>query len=106
MVHNDGPARIIDLENGVEREVSRDGWTLGEFVAWSASGRGLVMDANSGSSIFRKNLVHVPLDSDEVHVLRRAPNQWHVMPKVSPDGRYLAFGLMVFSGNAWMIQDP
>lgn len=106
IVHNDGPARVIDLESGVEREVSRDGWTLGEFVAWSASGRGLVMDANSGSSIFRKNLVHVPLDSDEVHVLRRAPNQWHVMPKVSPDGRYLAFGLMVFSGNAWMIQDP
>jgi len=37
---------------------------------------------------------------------QREPNQWHVRPKISPDGRFLAFGLMVFSGNAWMIQDP
>jgi len=106
IVHNDGPARVIDLESGVEREVSRDGWVLGEYVAWTASGLGLVMDASASSSIFRKSLVFVPLDSNEVHVLRREPNQWHVRPKVSPDGRYLAFGLMVFSGNAWMIQDP
>ena len=86
--------------------MARDGWRLGEFVAWSANGPGLIMDGNPRSSFFRKSLVYVPLDSDEVHVLRREPNQWHVSPKVSPDGRYLAFGLMVFSGNAWMIQDP
>lgn len=106
VVHNNGPARVIDLETGTEREISRDGWTLGEFVSWTASGRGLIMDANPSAILFRKGLVYVPLDSDEIYVLRHEPNQWHVQPKVSPDGRQLAFSLMIFSGNAWMIENP
>jgi Tol biopolymer transport system component len=107
VVHNDGPVRVIDLETGAEREISRDGWLLGEFVSWTANGRGLVMDGNpSSTTMFRKGLVYVPLDSDEIYMLRSEPNQWHVLPKVSPDGSQLAFTLMVFSGNAWMIENP
>lgn len=106
LVHNDGPARVIELGAGTEREISRDGWLLGEFVDWSRDGRGLFMDAQRGSSFYRKALVYVPLDSDEVHILRRDPNEWHVRPSTSPDGRELAFSLMNFAGNAWMVENP
>ena len=48
---------------------------------------------------------HHNMETREVSVLRDQPAQWHVLPKASPDGKYLAFGLMVFSGNVWMIDD-
>jgi len=106
LVHNTGPARIIDLADGSERELSRPGWALGEFVDWSQDGQGLFMDGQNLSGFFRKALVYTPIDTNETYVLRREPNQWHVRPRTSPDGSKLAFDLMIFSGNAWMIENP
>ena len=106
LVHNRGPIRIITLATGHEREVAKDGWVLGEFVAWAKDGKGLFIDGSSSSYIFRKALVYFSIETGEAVEIRRVPNQWHVRPQVSPDGKHIAFGLMVFSGNAWMIENP
>lgn len=105
LMHNKGRVRIIDLESGSEREFSRDGWQFGEFVEWARDGKGLFMDGYASSAMFRKSLIYTSMETGEVIEIRREPNQWHILPKASPDGKYLAFGLMIFSGNVWMIED-
>ncbi len=105
VTHNKGIVRIVDFENKSEREYSEDNWTFGEYVDWSVDGSGLFMDGYRGDSPLMKSLLHYSLETREVSVLRDEPAQWHVRPKASPDGKYLAFGLMVFSGNVWMIDD-
>ena len=105
VVHNNGVVRIVDLENKSEREYSEEGWAFGEFVDWSVDGSGLFMDGRRAGSLLMKSLLHYSLETREVSVLRSQPAQWHVQPKASPDGEYLAFGLMIFSGNVWMIDD-
>ncbi len=105
LVHNDGRVRLIELSTGKETELSREGWQMGETVSWSEDGKSLFIDGNRlGSRFLRKGLLHVTLDG-EVHLLRQRPNEWHIYPVPSPDGRYLAFGVMVFSGNSWMMED-
>ena len=107
LVHNDGRLRIVNIEDGAEREIARDGWTLGEFVSWLPDGSGVIVDGTrEEAQILRKGLLYVSLETEEVRVLRQEPNQWHVRPSISPDGHWVAFGLMVFSGNAWMIEGP
>jgi len=108
LVHNDGRLRIINIEDGAEREIVRDGWNLGEFVSWLPDGSGVIVDGTRQEAQItsRKGLLYVSLESEEVRFLRRERNQWHVRPSISPDGHWIAFGLMVFSGNAWMIEDP
>ncbi len=105
VVHNNGVVRIVDLENKSEREYSEEGWAFGEYVDWSVDGSGLFMDGRRGGSAVMKSLLHYSLERREVSVLRDQPAQWHITPKASPDGKYLAFGLMIFSGNVWMIDD-
>ncbi len=107
LVHNDGRLRIITIEDGGEREIKWDDWAIGEFVTWSPDGSGVIVDGlQHGTQRLKKDLLNVSLETDEVHLLRREPNQWHVHPSISPDGLRVAFGLMVFSGNAWMIEEP
>ncbi len=106
LVHNNQILRIIDLETGDETEHSLPGWFFGEYVAWTADGTGVFMDGNIGNRRFKKSLIYYSPSDREAVMLRSVPNQWHVRPKSSPDGNYLAFGLMLFSGNVWMIENP
>ncbi|MCZ6760997.1 MAG: hypothetical protein O7D29_11615 [Gemmatimonadetes bacterium] len=107
LVNNDGRLRIISIEDGAEREIVRDGWNLGEFVSWLRDGSGVIVDGTrEEAQILRKGLLYVSLETEEVRLLRQEPNQWHVRPRISPDGHWVAFGLMVYSGNAWMIESP
>jgi len=106
LVHNQRTVRIIDLESGDETEHGLDGWIFGEFVDWTADGSGLFMDGSNLNRTLRKSLIYYSPAEREAVVIRSVPGQWHVTPEASPDGRYLAFGLMVFSGNAWMIENP
>jgi Tol biopolymer transport system component len=105
VVHMNGVVRILDLRNKSEREYSEEGWSFGEYVDWAADGSGLFMDGYRRGSPLMKSLLHYSLEKREVSVLRDQPAQWHIRPKASPDGKYLAFGLMIFSGNVWMIDD-
>jgi hypothetical protein len=106
LVNNRQAVRIINLETGSEREFSEEGWVFGEFVDWNANGDALFMDGTDDGRSFKKSLIYYSPGRREAAVLREAPSQWHVVPKTSPDGKQLAFGLMIFSGNAWMIENP
>lgn len=104
VVHNNGGLRIVDLPTGRVREISEPGWSFGEFVDWSADGDGVYVDGYRGKSPFLKLLMHYSLTDREISVLRDTPSEWHVHPRASPDGRFLAFSAMRFSGNVWMIE--
>ncbi len=105
VVHNDDRIRIFELSSGEESVISKEGWSLGEFVTWSADGEGVYLDGGTTTaSRFRRGLLYVSLNED-VTLLRQTLHDWHVQPVTSPDGRHLAFASMFFSGNAWMIED-
>ncbi len=104
--HNNGEIRIIDLVKGSEAVHSKEGWIFGEYVEWSADGHGVFMDGSAINRQFKKSLIYYSLDDREATLLREAPSQWHVLAVSAPDGSKLAFGLMKYTGNAWMIEKP
>jgi Tol biopolymer transport system component len=106
MVHNLGMIRVFDIESMNEQTITNANYRFGEFVDWTADGEGLILDAYTGNEPRMKSIVFVDVASEEVVILRDEPNQWHVRTYVSPDGEKVAFGLMKFSGNAWMIENP
>ena len=106
LAHNNGEIRIIDLEKGSEAVHSKEGWIFGEYVEWSADGHGVFMDGSAINRQFKKSLIYYSLDDREATLLREAPSQWHVLAVSAPDGSKLAFGLMKYTGNAWMIEKP
>jgi hypothetical protein len=73
-----------------------------EFVSWAADGSRIFVNAGYSLAGDYSVLLAVELDAT-AHVLRQLPNVWHVFPKASPDGRYLAFSAMPFQGNAWLL---
>lgn len=104
VVHNNGSLRLLDLDTGKVREYSEPGWSFGEFIDWSADGSGVFMDGYRGDWPLLKLLLFYSIEDRSVHVLRDTPSEWHVHPKASPDGKYLAFSAMRFSGNVWMLE--
>jgi len=106
VAHNLGTLRIINMETGEEKELSNGEISFGEFLDWTTDGKGIVNDAMIGDGARMKSLVYVSVANGDVSMLRDAPNQWHLYPIVSPDGQKIAFGVMKFTGNAWMIENP
>jgi Tol biopolymer transport system component len=105
VVHNDNNViRLVDLSSGEETALEITGWSLFEFVSWSADGRRLFVNAGFATSGVYPVLLSVDLNGDH-RVLREAPNVWHVRPLPSPDGEYLAFAAMPFQGNAFLLTD-
>jgi len=106
VVHNDdNVVRVVDLSTGKETPLTVSGWKYFEFVAWAADGERLFLNAgSSGAAGELKSLIGLGMDG-EVAVLKSDANEWPVMPKPSPDGRYLAYSGMAFHGNAWLISD-
>ena len=103
IVHNDdNRIRLVELATSVETIIEVAGWSAFEFIDWSADGSGFFVNAGFATTGNYPVLLRVDLDGT-AHLLRRAPNEWHVLPIPSPDGRSLAFGRMPFHGNAWLI---
>ena len=106
VVHNDdNVVRVVDLSTGKEALITVSGWKYFEFVAWAEDGERLFLNAgSSGAAGDLQSLLSLGMDG-EVAVLKSDANEWPVMPKPSPDGRYLAYSGMAFHGNAWLIRD-
>ncbi len=103
MVHNDDDVvRLIHLDSGEERAVRVRDWAAFEFVDWAADGQGLFLNGGFAMAGIYPALLHVNMDGTAT-VLRNRPNEWHVYPRASPDGRRLAFASMPFQGNAWLL---
>ncbi len=105
VVHNDdNQIRIVPLRGGGERVVAVKEWQGFEFIAWARNGQGFYVDGRSLKHASYPALLHVDLEG-RVTVLREQAHEWHLMPVPSPDGRYLAFAVMAFHGNVWMIEN-
>jgi serine/threonine protein kinase len=93
--------RILDLQDSSERNIPLPhGWVIWN-VDWSADGKALFAAAQTtGNFIARVELdgkTRVLLDQGRVH--------WLSYPRVSPDGRFLAFSQRTFESNAWLLEN-
>jgi Tol biopolymer transport system component len=94
-----GDLQIVPLNGGTTQKLNAMPWTELSATAWSADGKSLFLGSYSsrGSSI-----VHMPL-TGAPKLLFKQPS-WDIFSLVpSPDGRYLAFGPIVTTANAWTI---
>lgn len=97
---NGSHIRILDLATGDTRMLElRDGDHL-TSVGWSADGKSLF--ATNWSSV-AGSILHVALNG-ETHLLNRAAGMTLERPVPSPDGRYLIYGDVITTSNAWMIE--
>jgi len=108
VVHNNDSMRRVSLRDGSSVEIESADFYFGETVSFGHDGRGVYVDGYRYSEArgrrARKDLLYVSLDTEPiVSVVNHEPNGWHVYPVPSPDGRYLAFALMRFAGNAWTL---
>jgi hypothetical protein len=104
VVHNDDDSiRIIDLESGEEAVLKVKGESGFEYVAWTSDGQGFYVNAGFAIAQGYPKLIHVDMEGN-ASLIRQRPNEWHVFPEPSPDGRYLAFASMPIHGNAWLIR--
>lgn len=97
-----GHIRILDLARGGSGDITVKGWSNLASVGWSMDGRSLFATnwASNGASILR-----VTLDG-QIQLLYKAPSSMLLeRPVPSPDGRYLAFGEVATTSNAWMIEN-
>lgn len=96
---NGGHIGILDLAGRERRVVELGGWDHLTSVGWSTDGRSLF--ATNWSSV-AGSILHVALNG-ETQLLHRASGMTLERPLPSPDGRYLAFGDVITTSNAWMI---
>ena len=105
IVYNDNDEiNLVSLTTGVLSTIRVPGGRDIENVSWAADGEALFIDAGFAGSAAYKALLRVSLDG-QTTLLRERPNEWHTLPQASPDGRYLAFAIMPFHGNAWLLEN-
>ncbi len=104
VVHNDdNTITVLGVDGGQDRVVAVRGWSNFEFIAWTPDGSGFFINAGSARAESFPALLRVDREG-RAYVLRQQPSEWHVHPKPSPNGRFVAFASMSFHGNAWLIQ--
>lgn len=94
-----GNVQIVPLAGGTPQKLNAMPWTELTTVAWAADGKSLFLASHSsrGSSIVRAPLTGEP------KLLFKQPS-WDIFSLApSPDGRYLAFGPVITTANAWTI---
>jgi WD40 repeat protein len=97
---NGGHIRILDLSGGEPRILElRDADHL-TSVGWGGDGKSLFV--TNWSSV-AGSILHVALNG-ETHMLHRAAGMTLERPLPSPDGRYLIYGDVITTSNAWMIE--
>jgi len=95
-----GSIRLLPLAGQPPREISLDGRSDLQCVAWAADGNALFATAWASKD---PPLLRVSLDG-EVKLLHKG--LFHVEnPVPSPDGRHLAFGENTMESNVWVVRD-
>ena len=91
--------QIVPLAGGTPQKLNVTPWAELVSVAWAMDGKNLFLASYSsrGTSIVRMPLVGEP------KLLFKQPS-WDIFSLApSPDGRYLAFGPVITTANAWTI---
>lgn len=95
-----GHIRILDLAGAEPRVVEPRAWDHLTSVGWSADGKSLFV--TNWSSV-AGSILHVALNG-ETQLLHKAAGMTLERPLPSPDGRYLVYGDVITTSNAWMIE--
>ena len=97
--HDYSHIRVRDLRKRTEREISIPQWPELQSIGWSADGTAIFAAAFApkGSSVVKITL------NGKASLLYGSGEPIEML-KASPDGRYLAFGQMMSSVNAWLIE--
>lgn len=91
--------RILDLQNGTERNLSvPKGWII-ESISWAADGNALF----AGVSSSKFALARIDLDGHTHTLLER--DGWVGLPSSSPDGRHLTFFQKTSDDNLWLLEN-
>jgi len=101
VVETNGRIRVLAILHGEVREIPVEQKGFFQSVAWSAGGEALFVTVVP-SGPWKYALLRFDLQG-HVRVLHEGP-QWCFDPRPSRDGHYLAFGLMNFDYNAWLIE--
>ena len=91
--------QIVPLAGGTPQKLTAMPWTELAAIAWAADGKSLFLASYSsrGTSIVRMPVTGGP------KLLFKQPS-WDIFSLApSPDGRYLAFGPVIATANAWTI---
>ena len=91
---------ILALADGTTRVLPLEGWGRASSLAWSADGRSLFVTIQRLES---SALLHVDRDGT-VDVLRDQEARFFINPRPSPDGRYLAYGVITWEANVWLFE--
>ena len=95
-----GRIRLLSLAGQPPRDISVDGWSNLQCVAWAADGKAVFATAWASKDA---PLLRISLDG-AVKLLHKG--LFHTLnPVPSPDGRYLAFGENTMESNVWVVED-
>lgn len=93
-----GDIQIFPVSGGAPQKISAMPWAELVAIAWSADGKSLFLASYSSRGT---SIVH--LDFNGASKLLFKPS-WDIFAlNPSPDGKYLAFGPVVYNSNAWTI---
>ncbi len=95
-----GHIRFLSLAGQPPHDISVDGWSNLQCVAWAADGKAVFATAWASKD---PPLLRISLDG-EVKLLHKG--LFHMEnPVPSPDGRYLAFGENTMESNVWVAEN-
>jgi len=91
---------VLTIRDRSTREVPLKTWTNLNSVSWSNDGQSLFLTTlrREGSTLLRAST------SGKVDVLLEQNSRWMLNPRVSPDGRLLAFAVSATDSNVWLIE--
>jgi dipeptidyl aminopeptidase/acylaminoacyl peptidase len=96
-----GQVRILDLRNGTERNLQLpQTWNI-EGHCWAADGNALFA---SVSSMGAASIARIDLDG-KTHILLKGKNGLVGDPRMSPDGRHLAYFQQTYENNVWLLEN-
>jgi Tol biopolymer transport system component len=91
---------VMRLQDGRVTEIPMKGWTSLSAVAWAPDGASLyvISARRNGSALLRVSL------NGQVTTLRSDTGSWLLNPRLSPDGRRLAFAATTADSKVWLVE--
>ena len=90
--------QIVPLASGTPQKLSAMPWTELVAIAWAADGKSLFVASYSSRGT---GIVHLDATGKPKLLFKPVWDVYSLLP--SPDGRYLAFGPVIYSANAWTV---
>ena len=96
-----GPLILVDLENKQQRHLELP-LQQPQLFSWSADGKSFFLSGMFGETATYL-LLQVWLDGTH-RIIRTQDESWMSAPRISPNGRYLAYLNWEFIGDIWVLE--